>query len=1528
MPRRRTVVIATATVLLCFGALFAGGVALLTQTDRGLALVRTALIPTVSAAMSGRLHVGAIHGTLFTNLTIDSLELREPNGSPFLATGRITLTYDPRDLLDRRIILRSVEVENPRITLVDYGNDDWNFRRALKKRGPNLPDGAQSSFGRYVVVDTATLRNGSLSVRLPWTLSDTLKGAKRDSALRFNLRRLDSEIRQEPNRLTRTWRFVNGTIAFGRTRLADPDSAGQVFGLRKLDAIWVSPPFWFRDMSADVRRLGDSIWVNNAQFNLANSRHVTGGAKVVHGGGLPVRYDIKLHSDSLALVDVAWIENSLPRTGTGALDFSMKNDPQNLSIIEYGVHNLDARSMNSRLRGDMTFGVGGPVLRVTGVELDMAPANTDLLRQFNGEPFPFDWQGDLTARIVARGGPVNRFVVDNAKFSFADRHVPGAVSSGTATGMVDIFTPALTVFRGMDVVIDQLDLRTPRFVNKLFPEINGLVRGKMRLDSLWFDARFTDADMEHVDGPDEPSRFTGNGRVTLLEESVRFELDMQAAPLSYTTLARSYPGLPLRGLAVGPIKASGVAEDFALTTTLAGPGGEIDFAGRVDAFEPSFSAIGRYRTRGVNLRTLFGDPALPVTSLTVSGDANLAGATLQSLRGRLTADVDAPSRFGEARLYSGRAGLAFDSGHVEVGSFSLESSAFKLSARGGLGLIASRRDSVQFAMTVDSLGGLRQWLSAEDTLPTILQGMSDTLSGSLNVRGTLFGSIDTLDAAGLRVQGLATGYSLFAGTSRAASAALNFDVSDILRLPQGVASFTIDSVLAGGVGVSAVSLRTTIRDGLAERFFASMRTAADATITISGSVARPTNYASLPIAQRETFVVVDTFAVRVDSTNAKRGFDLAAPARVTIGEKGAISLDSLIMTHSDTGVVSLRGSIDSAGAVRGLFGFDRVPLADIGMLAQLPSLRSGRISATANALGTRENPLINANIAVRDANVSSLRLEQVDLRATYDSTSLLVNAAMWANNRQIVQADAALPLDLALVAGRKRQLNRALSGRLRTDSVDLTLLQSLFPDITTATGKLNTDVALSGTWEKPRLRGQVKLDDGNLTLANVGVRFNRVTADLALAGDTLIVRKLGASSGLSSDSISVVGHVAFADLQNPSFDLRLGASNFLAIDQPRNASLTISTTRPVTLTGSTNAALIRGGVRIDRGRVYVRALTQKRAIDLTDNFDVVDTSVIRMNELLPNAPRAIVENLTVDNVFIEVGDDVWLRSPEANIKLGGALRVTRAAGREGGAARLALSDSLTVQRGTYQLNLGIARPSFEMERGVIRFFGDPDLEPALDLSAMHVVRGVRPNSNRQDVRIRVNIGGTLNRLALGLSSADNPPLAETDMLSYLITGEPANAFLAANANYGDQGATLALRLAGSYLSSRLAGGRFDVVQVEPSSTLESASTRQNGLNLAATRVGLGMQVGRNTYLSLSTGFCGLSSQNSNTDPLTVFGRGLGAKAERRLNGGFSLALGLEPGSDAQSCNRPGVSRTFQTTPQQFGADLFKNWAWR
>lgn len=1518
--RRRTVVLVTATVLLSIVALVLGGIAALTQTDRGRAVIMRVVVPTLARGIPGQLYIGKVGGTLFTDITIDSLELRTPDGAPFLSSGPIRATYDPRDLLDRRIIVKSLDVTRPKLTVIDYGNDDWNWKRALRKTGPTLLQ-PKSRFGEFVVIDTTTIREATFTLRLPWALSDTLKGVKRDSALAYNLTRLDGEVRRDGTRFVRVYRFVRGTVALGRSRLAEPDSAGIQLALQKMDVVWEYPPFWFRNMKSTVRKVADSLWMDDVTFQLARSG-AHGEAKVVWGGGLPVRYDVRLQGDSVAMSDMAWIDETLPWTGGGRTFITIKNDPKNLAVIEYGLRDMDARALGSRLRGNMTFAVGGPVLRVNDVNLDLQPASTELLRWFNGEPFPYDWQGNVTGRVIARGGAVNDWRLDEARLTYTDAHVPGAVSRARITGRVDLFTPAEAILKGVDLDLQLLDMRTPRFVNPFFPDLNGFARGRIRLDSLWYDAYFSNADIEHVDGPGLPSRFTGDGHFTIVTEGVKFDVDMQAVPLSYTTMSRSYPSLPLRGSAVGRIKAAGMAETFDLQTTLAGEGGELSFTGTADALEPDMGATGTWRLRGGNLQTLLGDNRFPITSLSMLGSVDVSGATLESVHGPLRATIDQFSRVADARLFGGSAVVRFDSGRVQVDTLMVESSALRLTAQGGVGFTQAKRDSLSITMIVDSLGGLRPWLSPGDTTQRALVPAGDTLRGSMELSGMLLGSIDTLDTRGLDLRLRGDVRDLVVATSRAARASVDLSVRDLLRGANGFVSTTVDTASVGGIAIASAAGQSTLRGGWAERFGVQLRTPSESRVALAGNVTRHGD---------SSVVTIDTLTLRVDSAAVRpRGFSLVTPAmlRFLPGAQGMLgSLDSLVLQHTDTGRITLRGSLAERGEVMGRVEADRVPLADVGRLVQRSQLSRGTASASVMLGGTREQPRVDGTVDLRDAVAGRVRFGDLFARAHYDSLRLTIDGALRVAGASALQATASLPLDLALYAGRPRQINEPLTGRIVTPQTDLALLASVFPDVSGARGTLFTDVALTGTWDRPRVRGEVRLDSASLSLDNLGIRLERARADIGLFGDSILIRRLGATSGALSDSIGISGSIGITEIANPTFDLRLAANEFQAIDKPRTVSLALSTTTPITFTGSRAAPQVQGAVRIDRGRVYIRALAQRRGLDLADNVDIIDTTRFGVNGLLPSAPRAVMQNLQLDNVRIRIGDDVWLRSPEANLKLGGGLRVTRALSRDGLGARLALSDSLTVERGTYQLNLGIARPGFEVERGLVRFFGDPDLEPTLDISALHTVRETRANSNRQDVRIRVNIGGTIDRPTLALASADNPPLPESDMLSYLVTGEAAYALL--GTPYAEQGATLALRLAGSYLSSRLAGGRFDVVQVEPTALNpgDAANLRENGLGiLASTRVGVGGQVAKNTYFTFSTGLCGLSSQTSGGgDALSLFAQGLGVKVERRFEGGLSVALGLEPGSSAQACGRLGISRTFQQTPPQIGIDFFRSW---
>jgi hypothetical protein len=95
-----------------------------------------------------------------------------------------------------------------------------------------------------------------------------------------------------------------------------------------------------------------------------------------------------VRGDSVSLRDVAWVYPTLPTTGGGSMRLRIRNDPRNLNVLNYALSEMDVRTTGSRLRGAMTFGVGGPVLTVTDVSMRADPMDFRLIRQLNGKDFP------------------------------------------------------------------------------------------------------------------------------------------------------------------------------------------------------------------------------------------------------------------------------------------------------------------------------------------------------------------------------------------------------------------------------------------------------------------------------------------------------------------------------------------------------------------------------------------------------------------------------------------------------------------------------------------------------------------------------------------------------------------------------------------------------------------------------------------------------------------------------------------------------------------------------------------------------------------------------------------------------------------------------------------------------------------------------------------------------------------------------------------------------------------------------------
>ncbi|HET7566055.1 MAG TPA: translocation/assembly module TamB domain-containing protein [Gemmatimonadaceae bacterium] len=1497
MSRRRVVAIFSAAVILLFGVIAAVVVASITQTSVGREWVRRNVTALINARLKGRgsIYIGPLSGGFLTQLVIDSVAIRDEEDSLFVSTGRVRLTYDPRDLIDMRLRIMSVDVEHPLFNLRRHDNRDWNFHRIFPPSPPKTRLTSERALGDYVMLDSVTVHNGSVILTMPWSPDAWLHGAQRDSAIRDALTSHEPEVRRTKEGLKQTWRWTGVDIESPYARLADPDSAGQHILVGSLRAKMVDPPMRAHNMRGDIRVVGDTAWFDLRHFDFPAS---TGHAKgtIRWGGDLPVRYAVHVVGDSVSLSDIDWVYPTLPTTGGGAMELDIHNDPRDLHVLEYALTKMDVRSKRSHLTGAMTFATGKQVLAVKDVALTASPVNFDLLRTLNGGPFPVDWQGNLTGTVRGPGGPLDRFQVSDMRFAFHDAHVPGAVSRGTAQGGIDIQYPARAVFHGFDVRLDTLDLRSVEYLFPDFPRLNGFISGSATLDSSWLDVRFRNADVTHHDGSGLPTHVTGQGRVTYGTKYLTFNVDVQADPLSFTTLAQSYPSLPFRGPYAGPLHVRGTMENLDVDGTLSGAAGTMSANAHVDLIAPDFAARLTGNVRALDVRTLVERPTVPSTELTGSFTSDLHGDSLANLSGTLSIAAER-SRVDSTALLSSTARLSFGDGHLHVDSLVLVSDGARLNAAGALGLTPDITDTLHYSIALDALGALRPYMAANDAA-------RDSLGGTMMVQGALTGSVRDMGTTGTF-----SGRDLESGASTVRALSGSYAFSGLPNQMHGTATVAIDTIATGRVRLASVDAALDVPNRDHGRL--ALNVVSDSS-AVSG-VYRAAGRMELERSGRALSVAVDTLGLTIGGSD--HPWFLAAPAHLAVDSTN-VALDSLVLRNGAGGVLAFSGYFPVTDPVRASFTADSVPLADLGALTQSETALGGYAAITASAAGTRANPTMRLDGRFSDALFGELHLPFFTIHGTYANRRLDAGAQVFRNGRSVLSATGVLPLDLALERVDDRMLTDPLTGRLSADSLDLGLLGAVSPEFTHARGLAQADLTIGGTWAHPTASGRLLVRDGESDLPRAGIHLRRTNADVTFVGDSITIRRFSAVSGSDNgDSLSVAGMIRvpdYAGLKDASFDLTMRARNFEAYDQRSVAKLQVS--GGVQMSGTVDHATLGGAMTIDQGTVSVSDLGRKDIISLdeSDIYDLIDTTFGQNRGIIPQVPPLLKEfmaNLRVPDLRIGIGDDVWLRSDEANIKLGGSMDLAKVGGQR-------LSGTLRVVRGTYRLDLGIVRRTFQVDSGSIVFYGDPEISPALDIYATYVVRQL----NRQDVHVIAHVYGTLAHPQLQFLSNEQFALSQTEILSYLAFGVPSFALGGPSSAALRPVASALLPTIGGVLEQKLSDivGVLDYVQVQPGSMDDASTTQQNSLDfLWGSRIGVGKQIGERTFLTANYGLCkfGGTSNQSLADAL-------GVTVERRLSNGFSVQASSEPASTALLCGRVDD----RDTPRQFGFDLFREWS--
>jgi translocation and assembly module TamB len=1439
-----------------------GVVTALVLSPPGRDLLARTVSSELSRALNGTVQVGSISGSFLYDLTIEGLVVRDTSGALLADLPHVRVAYRLPNFFARRFVLGRLQVERPTIQLIKHANGRMNYEDVLRLGGPGGGTSPLIEFRNLRV------RGGLVRLLVPWSPPPQLKAqAERDSALAAERAKPGRVIESGPEGLRRVIEFSQVTTTMARMRISTPDHRPFMVDLDTLATRVSDPQIAVRDAAGRVRLGGDSVVFSLRRGALPRTRFSGGGAVTwPHDTTL---YDFQVVATQAALTDLRWISPDFPDfTGRGTVAAHSESGTRTAFVIT----DLHLARGTSQVDGQLTAlddrrrGLGVRDLKLTHKNLDL-----DEVRPFVPD-LPFF--GTLSGS-TAGAGFLDALDV-KVDWDYADEEVPGKpVTHVAAQGRVSILPKTGLVFHDLAVSESDVDLGT---VRRLAPAIilPGRLQAKGTLNGPLRDVTFVGT-AQHQDGDRPISVIDGTVHLDTRRDTLRLGADVALEPLSFEGIRRAFPAVVSKGDLTGRVRLNGTLAHLAVDGSVSGLIGTVDAKGTLGVTPPRWEAEDLdLQFRHLDLAALRATG--PGTSLNGSLQVTGVTDTARAPEGRLTVALG-PGRFRDLPLDTLFARVAVHDSLITVDT--LDGRLAKVSARGSgtLGWSRPHEGRMAYDIQTDSLGVFDSVLVAWTGLVRDTAADSRPLSGTARGTLTLGRSLDSLDLA-----------ASFQGRNLAWST---------LRAPAAIGAFTYVGgtrpVVTAAFGIDSLAMRERVfrRVGLQARGFAD-------SLEWNGGVAIGNEVPSRLTGGGHWWRQGEARLLAVENLEARLAtgsWRLKAPATLTLSDS-APALTPLVLEAADgSGRITAGGRLpgEAPGALS-LEGFG-IDLQDVyGILQRDTAGTSGKVGFSFAIGGTTRDPTADGGAWLEDAIFGDFHAPFAHTTIKYDRRRLDGHAGIFRTGTEVLEVNANVPLDLGLTGVTRRQLDGPITVRARADSADLGLLEAVLPGIKDVEGQFVAEAQVTGTWAHPQVSGFANVSRGAMTIPGIGVRYAAILGRGELRGDSLLIPYALVTSG--GGTLQITGGLRFDSLSRPLLNLDLEANRFQALNI--RSFLSLTTTGTARLRGPVFAAHASGSATVNQGFLYFADLISKQIVNLEDPTiaDLVDTSLVRRANLGAAFQNRFLDSLTVDSLALTMGEGFFLRSNEANIQLAGQLVVSKLK------REYRPVGTLQAVRGTYALKIGPVTREFTVSQGTVRYFGTPDLNAELDITAQHVVRTVRTN---EEIPVVARITGTLYAPKLALESPVRPPIPETDLASYLIFGAPASDAIAAGQQTALQSAVAAFSSeVERFLISDL-GVPIDYVEFQPGiATAGGASV---------SRFAFGWRIGTRSFVTLNAGFCGGAAQS------TSFGaENFGATFEYRFSQAWRFQTSFEP--TFSSCTVAGYNSYLTTNRYQIGADVF------
>ncbi len=323
--------------------------------------------------------------------------------------------------------------------------------------------------------------------------------------------------------------------------------------------------------------------------------------------------------------------------------------------------------------------------------------------------------------------------------------------------------------------------------------------------------------------------------------------------------------------------------------------------------------------------------------------------------------------------------------------------------------------------------------------------------------------------------------------------------------------------------------------------------------------------------------------------------------------------------------------------------------------------------------------------------------------------------------------------------------DQSVSAQATYSTSELGFLSLIIPGLEHVSGELATDVGVSGTVKKPVIKGVVALQNGAVSLPQIGITLKNIALNAKNENDNLIQIQGFAES--AKGELNIQGKVELDNLDNNienlneiNANIEFTGKDFEIVNLPE-ANIFVSP----------DLQLLVSGKRVD----LVGSIAVPKAIikpkDVSNTVSVSDDVVIidQSSEAEKNNNQTLYASVRVD-----LGDNVKFSGfgVDGNI-VGSVVAVSEPNKATSGYGEL------NIKNGTYKA----FEKSLELDLGRLSFIGNPIINPNINARAIRKL---------ENILAGVQVRGQLAAPQLTLFS--EPPMEDANILSYLLVGVPVD----------------------------------------------------------------------------------------------------------------------------------------------------------